>query len=237
MPHPATHPSSSSSVSEADLRATWASELHDGPLQLLLVALQELSEIEAGPVALARQRVQEAVAELRSMLSAPPSSLPAALARKYLDDWAVAMATHRRFTWTLMVPFELGYVEHLAYGVLRELLTNAARHSGCSHLTASIGRHEGWTVIDCADDGVGLPADWRPGYGTHAMYARVTRCHVAGRDLGAGAHWDVQFRKRARLLNANEVWEVPRRSYLNVYPDGGIRAGSNDVPSAKRVWP
>jgi len=70
-----------------------------------------------------------------------------------------------------------------------------------------------------------------------AMHGHAAPSTVARRELPQGAHWDVQFQKASLLYAANEVWQVPRRTYMNVYPDGGLRGGSRDVPSARRLWP
>jgi hypothetical protein len=61
---------------------------------------------------------------------------------------------------------------------------------------------------------------------------------VAGYQLIQGFHWDVSYRRGSgTLLCANAVWRLPPRSYANVYPDGGVRGGSTDVPPIKRIWP
>ena len=75
-------------------------------------------------------------------------------------------------------------------------------------------------------------------------WARATALHgrealtIAGCRLVAGFHWDVRYpRGSGTLLCANAVWRLPRRGYANVYPDGGVRGGSADVPPIKRIWP
>lgn len=60
---------------------------------------------------------------------------------------------------------------------------------------------------------------------------------IAGTELTAGAHWDVGARRGAELISTAQVWQIPARSYVNVYPDGGVRGGSSDVPPARRTWP
>jgi hypothetical protein len=75
-------------------------------------------------------------------------------------------------------------------------------------------------------------------------WARATALHgweavtVAGCQLRPGFHWDVGYRRGSgTLLCANAVWRLPRRGYANVYPDGGVRGGTTDVPSIKKIWP
>jgi hypothetical protein len=70
-----------------------------------------------------------------------------------------------------------------------------------------------------------------------ALHGRET-LRIAGCQLMAGFHWDVGYpRGSGTLLCANAVWRLPPRSYANVYPDGGVRGGSSDVPPIKKVWP
>jgi len=75
-------------------------------------------------------------------------------------------------------------------------------------------------------------------------WARATALHgrealtVAGHQLVHGYHWDVGYpRGSGTLLCANAIWRLPRRSYANVYPDGGVRGGNTDVPPIKKIWP
>lgn len=75
-------------------------------------------------------------------------------------------------------------------------------------------------------------------------WARATAFHgrealtIAGCLLRQGFHWDVGYRRGSgTLCCSNAVWRLPPRSYANVYPDGGVRGGSTDVPPIKKVWP
>ena len=79
---------------------------------------------------------------------------------------------------------------------------------------------------------------------TGREWARATALHgrevvtIAGCRLRPGFHWDVAYRKGSgTLLCANAVWRLPSRGYANVYPDGGVRGGSTDVPAIKKIWP
>ncbi len=50
--------------------------------------------------------------------------------------------------------------------------------------------------------------------------------NVAGLTLPSGLHWDVKgTRTTTRLLTLVDVWEVPRRRHVNVYPNGYVRPG------------
>lgn len=59
--------------------------------------------------------------------------------------------------------------------------------------------------------------------------------HVAGRQLVAGFHWDVQNPKaaRTRLATTHEVWALRQGAYVNVHPDSYV---SSRDRGAKVVW-
>lgn len=64
-----------------------------------------------------------------------------------------------------------------------------------------------------------------------AMHSADT-LHVGGCYLPTGFHWDVQTgRKRTVFVNGWERWETSNGAYLNVHPDGHVRA-----PRATRTW-
>lgn len=48
---------------------------------------------------------------------------------------------------------------------------------------------------------------------------------VRGLRLDNGFHWDVTTRQSQFVTSVNTIWRVPRYAYVNIYPDGYIRAG------------
>ncbi len=56
---------------------------------------------------------------------------------------------------------------------------------------------------------------------------------VAGRELAAGFHWDVNGKTKQRVVTTSDVWEFKPNGYVNVYPDAHVRGSSK----AKRVYP
>jgi two-component system, NarL family, sensor histidine kinase UhpB len=65
-------------------------------------------------------------------------------------------------------------VELTAYRVVQEALTNAARHAGAGQVEIAVAQSEAGTVtVRVSDDGVGLPANLRTGYGMAGMRDRV----------------------------------------------------------------
>jgi signal transduction histidine kinase len=72
------------------------------------------------------------------------------------------------------------------YRIAAEALTNAVRHAGCSAITVTLATAtEGITLV-IADDGVGMPAEPRPGgHGLRSMHGRAETIG-ARLDIGPG---------------------------------------------------
>ncbi|RVX45105.1 histidine kinase/DNA gyrase B/HSP90-like ATPase [Nonomuraea polychroma] len=81
---------------------------------------------------------------------------------------------------------ELGAaVEVAAYHVVREALTNAARHASAAHCAVRLRRCGGTLEIEVADDGTGIPERTGPGIGLTSMRERVEELDGAF-SIGAG---------------------------------------------------
>jgi signal transduction histidine kinase len=63
-------------------------------------------------------------------------------------------------------------VEAAAYFVVAESLTNVAKYSGAEHATVSVGRRDGFAVVEVSDDGVG-GADPAAGTGLRGLADRL----------------------------------------------------------------
>lgn len=57
--------------------------------------------------------------------------------------------------------------------VLREMLANAARHSGAQHVEVDLTHSDGWMSVVVADDGVGIRQADRGGNGLHNLATRA----------------------------------------------------------------
>jgi two-component system sensor histidine kinase UhpB len=65
-------------------------------------------------------------------------------------------------------------VQLTAYRVVQEALTNAARHAGAATVDIEVSRSGSGTIlVRVQDDGIGLPANLRTGYGMAGMRDRV----------------------------------------------------------------
>lgn len=151
-------------VMEAEDRARRriAQLIHDDALQSLLAANQDL--IEAAPGRLGVTRAHEVVSatieHLReAMLALHPVTLEHGGLEQALS--AVARQAERQGDFTVRTSLDPGALERndeLVLAVARELLRNAARHSGASRVELSVrpGAEEHEVTIEVRDDGRGF---------------------------------------------------------------------------------
>ncbi|SCL14279.1 sensor histidine kinase [Micromonospora inyonensis] len=162
-------------------------DIHDGPQQRLVRLAMDLGrarqQLANDPEAAGRtldealDQTRETLAELRGLSRgiAPPilvdRGLPAALA---------ALAGRGLVPIELRVDPDLGTpdgrpepaVEHAAYFVVAEALTNVAKHARASECRVTVGRQEGHLGISVADDGQG-GAHLAKGHGLAGIADRV----------------------------------------------------------------
>lgn len=163
---------------EAVLRRV-AREIHDGLAQDLATALLTLERGGAGSRdGLARTAIESALAEVRSLARglALPDLAPLALG-EVIEQ---ACADHERKTGHTVereiaplrdhVPMR---VKIATYRVLQEALSNAFRHAPQARVTVRAGLESGALLVECADDGPGLPLAPAPGLGLRSMRERV----------------------------------------------------------------
>lgn len=153
-------------------RRRMALELHDGPLQSLVLLLRKLDAVDEGDdgdgaLDDAREIVDETAAELRR--------LSRALRPPMLDDLGLAAAL-RSETSTfarrsgIQARFEVGgqtrplgqETELLLLRVAQESLHNAERHSAATSVEVTLTYDPGSTALVVADDGHGIGAIPRP---------------------------------------------------------------------------
>lgn len=113
------------------------------------------------------ERIQPAVLDQMGLYSA---------LRHLVDAWC---AGQRDFSCELEMPHaELVYDEEVSlavYRIIQESLTNVARHSKATnvHIAMTTNPSNGSLAIRIADDGIGLPANFRFGFGLLGMSERV----------------------------------------------------------------
>jgi two-component system NarL family sensor kinase len=146
-----------------------AETLHDGALQYVLAARQDLDEL-AGPQTDTVQRIDEALTESARLLRATMSQLhPAVLEHigllPALRDLVTASAERGRLQIDLIskkwTDGDRTDLDQLLLSTARELLTNVVKHAGASHATVHLAREQTdagtpVAVLRVSDDGRGM---------------------------------------------------------------------------------
>lgn len=145
-------------------RRQLAEDLHDGALQYVLAARQDIEDVHSDPQALAR--LDEALTESSRLLRSKLSELhPAVLERlglsQALRDLARTTEARGGFTVTLELDgWEEGVrtpADGLLYSTARELLTNIVKHARAKVVDVNLSRSGELARLVIADDGCGIP--------------------------------------------------------------------------------
>jgi two-component system NarL family sensor kinase len=178
-------------------RQALSERLHDGALQYVLVARQDLEDVRAGSPD-AADRVQLALVECSLLLRDVVRELhPEVLARSGLRAAVTALvggvATRTELAVDLYAdtwPDELRTdADHVLYSAVRELLTNAIKHAQAHNIRVELRRDGGQAVVRVADDGVGItPASVARSVENGHIGLASTRTKV----LAAGGNLDVR---------------------------------------------
>jgi two-component system, NarL family, sensor kinase len=150
---------------EDEGRRRIAQLIHDDSLQTLLAANQEL--IEAAPgraqVTRAHEVVEGAIARLReAMMALHPVTLEEGGLEQALGAVARQAARQGGFEVAIEVdPAAVGVEDEVFLAVGRELLTNAARHSGATRVSVRLARDDDDVELTVSDDGRGFAPERR----------------------------------------------------------------------------
>jgi signal transduction histidine kinase len=137
-----------------------ATVLHDDVLQHLLFARQELADAELDPTAVERARVSvgEAAALLRRVVAGlHPVTLAHAGLTAALENLATDQAARAGIDISVAVdPAAERTHDRLIVTIVRELLTNVAKHARATRAAVTVSAADGHVGVLVADDGVGL---------------------------------------------------------------------------------
>jgi two-component system NarL family sensor kinase len=163
------------SATEAQRRGM-SEAIHDGPLQDVLAARQEIAMLAkeapsphltraAATLQEASQRLREATFELH----------PAVLEQVGLSAAVDQLASFTSRRSGIEIQAAVDYptrnaMEPMVFGVIRELLSNVARHSQADRATVTLAVTDGICQIDVIDDGVGISPD--------VMARRLSEGHI-----------------------------------------------------------
>jgi two-component system NarL family sensor kinase len=146
-------------------RRDLSEQLHDGALQYVLAARQELDDLRGGTNPEAAARVEHALTETSRLLRATVTELhPAVLEHAGLAQALRGLAeSQSRADRTVDVELDdwprgvRTSVDGLLYGAARELLTNAVKHAGATSVRLRLGLYGESARLVVADDGRGIP--------------------------------------------------------------------------------
>lgn len=147
-------------------RRALAQTLHDGAVQTLLAAAQDLTEAaegRAGRLERARSTVEETIVQLRrAIFELHPVVLEHAGFEPALRATMEAQAERAGFAWSITVdPGALGPYDQLMLSVARELVVNVAKHASATEVEVEVERDADNVVLRVGDDGRGLSAERR----------------------------------------------------------------------------
>ena len=160
-------------TAEENERRRLAEALHDGAVQNLLAARQDLAEGEqTAAVVNATGAIDATVYQLREEISElHPSVLAHVGLEAALESLAAAQARRGGFEATVEVAGAIpAQLEMLTFTVCRELLVNVAKHAHAKEVGASVTRRHGQIAIRIWDDG--------RGFAKHSFDAALDRGHI-----------------------------------------------------------
>ncbi len=212
--------------------------IHDGPLQDVLAARQELIELRAA--APHDQRVSTALAGLQSasdlLRQATFELHPAVLEQVGLGAAVEQLASFHAQRSGIRITDDVDYpirdeIDPIVFGVARELLSNVVQHSRARNASVALGISDGVCVLDVADDGVGVSGEtmarrltsgpcrrrrWIAGLPQYAdRHPRLCTRSAEGLN-GARAHrpirrWRPRGRPDSRKPLPDQLFHPPRR--------------------------
>jgi two-component system NarL family sensor kinase len=164
--------------------------IHDGPLQDVLVARQELVELQLDDPE--DDRVSRALTGLQSaserLRQATFELHPAVLEQVGLGAAVEQLAGFTAKRSGIEVTTDIDYpvrneIDPMVFGVARELLSNVVRHSRATKASVTLGITDDSCVLNVADDGVGVNDDTmarRLGEGHIGLASHRARVEAAG---------------------------------------------------------
>lgn len=180
---------------ETTARRSLAEELHDGALQYVLAARQDLEDARVHNEPESYDRIelalQESTALLRSKVSQlHPSVLASAGLRAALQDLADTVASRGRLTVQVHADdwddARRGPAEEMVYSAARELLTNVVKHADARTVEIGLRASDETIRLTIADDGRGFAdgvADRRLAEGHIGLASQRIRIESAGGTL------------------------------------------------------
>ena len=178
-------------------RQSISERLHDGALQYVLVARQDMEDVRDGST-VAVDRVQLALVECSQLLRDVVRELhPDVLARLGLKAALTALTDSLTSRTELAVeldartwPDELRTdADYVLYSAARETLTNVIKHAQAHHIWIDLEHDDGLASLRVADDGVGIS---EAAIVQKAQEGHIGLSSVRAKALASGGHFDVR---------------------------------------------
>jgi two-component system NarL family sensor kinase len=209
-------------------RQALAERVHDGALQYVLVARQDLDDVRNGSVD-AVDRVESALGEASKLLRDVARELhPEVLARLGLKSALVHLAASVGTRSDLAVEVdsqtwpdaERNDADHVLYSAARELLTNAIKHAHAHRIRIGLEQAAGIAKLTTVDDGVGIS----PAALSQSLEdGHIGLASIRTKVLASGGSFDV----RTNLPGTEVTIAIPLRQSAP-----GSESGPNGVMSA-----
>jgi two-component system NarL family sensor kinase len=178
-------------------RQTLSERLHDGALQYVLAARQDLEEVRSGSI-VAVGRVESSLTETSHLLRDVVRELhPEVLARAGLKSAITQLTDSMNARTELAVDLDSQTwpdslrtsADHVLYSAAREILTNVIKHAHAHNVCIELGRKPGLAFMRVADDGVGiLPAS----LSRSVESGHIGLASIRAKVLASGGHFDVR---------------------------------------------
>jgi len=196
-------------------RQSISERLHDGALQCVLVARQDMEDVRDGSMA-AADRVDSALVECSQLLRDVVRELhPDVLARLGLKAALSALTESFTSRTELAVVLDARSwpdglrtdADYVLYSAARETLTNVIKHARAHRVWIDLERHDGLGSLRVADDGVGITEG--------VMAQRAQEGHIGlssmlAKALAAGGQCDVRATSPGTEITISIPLQTPR---------------------------
>jgi two-component system NarL family sensor kinase len=209
-------------------RQAISERLHDGALQYVLIARQDMEDVRDGSKA-ATDRVELALIECSGLLRDVVRELhPDVLTRLGLKP-AISALTESLCsraklavdlaapTWPDGLRTEADYV---LYSAAREALTNIIKHARAQHIWIDLEHHEGLALLRIADDGVGIS---EATITRKAEEGHIGMASIRAKVLASGGQFDVRSTTPGTEVTVSIPLRPPHRQAVGGLIVGGKR--------------
>jgi two-component system NarL family sensor kinase len=178
-------------------RQTISERLHDGALQCVLVARQDMEDVRNGST-VAADRVDLALVECSQLLRDVVRELhPDVLARLGLKAALTALTDSLISRTELAVELDARTwpdglrtgADYVLYSAARETLINTIKHAQAHHIWIDLERHDGLASLRVADDGVGISEATMM---RKAQEGHIGLASIRAKALASGGQFDVR---------------------------------------------